>query len=276
MGSGREGTAGLSEAGSEESALIMPHEWTAVPPEGGSGVKYEECLPHQLDRIVAECPFAVIPWGAHEWHGPQNAVGLDTIKAYHMALDLVREVGGVVLPPVYCGYQTMKPWMEYGHTLEFTRETVVSLALQTLQQLYDDGFRVMLILMGHYGNKHVEAIQEAVQRFTDCYSKARAVAWQDYLPASWADVQGGDHAGLHETSLLLHYRPDLVDLTQLPAEGDIDLYIHGVGGEDPRRATAEHGKMLAELFVAQAAPKIRELLAEVLEIRARSFRRPGT
>ncbi len=233
-------------------------------------MRYEECLPHQLDRIIAECPLAVIPWGAHEWHGPHNPVGLDAIKAHYMALDLCAEVGGVVLPPVYCGYQTMKPWRDFRLTLEFTLETVFGLALQYLEQLYDEGFRVLLILMGHYGNKHVEAIQEAVQRFNDSHSRARAVAWQDYLPAGWVNVRGGDHAGRNETSLLLHYRPDLVDLSQLPAEGEIEIDIHGVSGDDPRQATAEHGKMLADLFVQQAAPRIRELIDEVLELRVKS------
>ncbi|MBM4084482.1 MAG: creatininase family protein [Planctomycetes bacterium] len=230
-------------------------------------MRYEECRPHELDRIIRERPFAIIPWGAHEWHGPQNAVGLDTIKAHHMALDLCKEVGGVVLPPVYCGYQTMKPWKDFRHTLEFTRETVFGLALQYLNQLYDEGFLVMLVLMGHYGGKHVETLQEAVQRFNDCHSKARAVAWQDYVPAGWVNVRGGDHAGRNETSLLLHYRPDLVDLSQLPKEGEITVDIHGVGGEDPRKATAEHGKYLAELFVQQAAPKVREMIAEVLRLK---------
>lgn len=229
--------------------------------------RYEECKPAELDAIIEQCPFAIIPWGAHEWHGPHNACGLDTIKAYHMALDLCAQVGGVVLPPVYCGYQTMKPWRGFRHTLEFRRETVFWLALQYLEQLYDEGFRVMLILMGHYGGKHVETIQEAVQRFNDCHSQSRAVAWQDYLPAGWVEVKGGDHAGKNETSLLMHYRPDLVDLARLPEGEEVNVDIHGVGGEDPRQASAEHGKMLAELFVEQAAPKIREMLDEVLRMR---------
>ena len=233
-------------------------------------MRYEECLPHHLDEIIRTCPLAIIPWGAHEWHGPHNAVGLDTLKAYHMALDLCREVGGVVLPPVYCGYQTMKPWKDFRHTLEFTRETVYGLVLQYLEQLYDEGFRVMLILMGHYGGKHVETIQEAVERFNSCHSRARAVAWQDYLPASWVNVRGGDHAAYNETSLLLHYRPDLVDLTRLPAEGELSVEVYGLSGDDPRKATAEHGKELVEVFLQQAAPKLRELLAEVQEMQRKA------
>ncbi len=228
-------------------------------------MRYEECNPAQLDDVIRRCPFVILPWGAHEWHGPQNAVGLDAIKCHHMALDLCREVGGVVLPPVFCGYQTMKPHLGFRHTLEFPREMVFSLCLQYLEQLYDEGFRVMLVLMGHYGGKHVETLQEAIGRFNDCHSRARAVGWPDYVPAGWVEVRGGDHAARHETSLLMHYRPDLVDLTQLPGEGPILVEVHGVGGEDPRLATAEHGRELAELFVQQAAPKMRELIAEVQE-----------
>lgn len=233
-------------------------------------MRYEECLPHQLDEVIRTCPLAIIPWGAHEWHGPHNAVGLDTIKAHHMALDLCREVGGVVLPPVYCGYQTMKPWKDFRHTLEFTRETVFGLVLQYLEQLYDEGFRVMLILMGHYGGKHVETIQEATERFNSCHSRSRAVAWQDYLPASWVNVRGGDHAAYNETSLLMHYRPELVDISRLPAEGELSIDVHGLGGDDPRKATAEHGRELVEVFLQQAAPKLRELLAEVADLKKKA------
>lgn len=239
-------------------------------------MRFEECLPHQLDAIVRECPVAYIPWGALEWHGPQNCVGLDAVKMHAMALDLCAEVGGVVLPPVFCGFNTIKLQVGYRHTLEFSRETVVSLALQFLEQLYEDGFRVLLIFMGHYGGSHVQALEEAVARFSATHSMARASAWTDYLPASWAGVDGSDHAARNETSLMMHYRPELVDLSQLPAEGEITLNVHGIMGQDPRGSSADHGSMLASTFVAQAAPRVRELLAEVRAIQASSRGRIGS
>jgi creatinine amidohydrolase len=53
-----------------------------------------------------------------------------------------------------------------------------------------------------------------------------------------------DHAARNETSLMMHYRPDLVDRSQLPrdrAEKPV-----GVGGEDPRDATAAFGQECLE------------------------------
>ena len=42
----------------------------------------------------------------------------------------------------------------------------------------------------------------------------------------------------------MHYRPGLVDLAQLPK--DRSTWPQGVGGQDPREATAEQGKECME------------------------------
>jgi creatinine amidohydrolase len=56
-----------------------------------------------------------------------------------------------------------------------------------------------------------------------------------------------DHAARNETSLMLHLRPDLVDLSQLPS--DRSTWPQGVGGQDPRDATAAYGKECFEQSV---------------------------
>lgn len=226
-------------------------------------MKYEEMRPDQINAVLRETPLAYLVWGAHEWHGAHNPTGLDTLKAYHMTLDLCRETGGVVLPPVYCGYQTMKPWGGFSHTLEFSKALVTQYVYEHLENLYEEGFKAIVLVMGHYGSKHVEAVKEGVARFTERHRLPRVLAITDYEPASWVDVRGGDHAGKNETSLLLHYRPDLVDLSRLP-EGALDSGREGCTA-DAKEATADHGARLARLFVEQAAPRVRALLAEAVE-----------
>jgi creatinine amidohydrolase len=49
-----------------------------------------------------------------------------------------------------------------------------------------------------------------------------------------------DHAARNETSIMLALRPDLVALDRLG--DDPAVWPQGVGGDDPRRATAEHGR----------------------------------
>jgi len=226
-------------------------------------MKYEEMKPREINHVLRTCPLAYLVWGSHEWHGPQNPIGLDTLKAHRMALELCAVTGGVVLPPVYCGYQTMKPCARFRHTFEFSKELVNQYVYEHLENLYDEGFKMIVILMGHYGAKHVETVKAAVERFTEKHRYPRVLAMADYEPAGWVNVRGGDHGGKNETSLMMHYRPDLVDLSRLP-QGRL---IHSRDGisEDAKEATAEHGAMLARVFVEQAAPRIKALLKEAMD-----------
>ena len=225
-------------------------------------MKYEEMRPGEIEEMLRTKPIAYLVWGSHEWHGVHNPVGLDTLKAYAMTLELCRETGGVVLPPVYCGYQTMKPYQGFPHTFEFSRELVRRYVYEHLENAYEERFRVIVVVMGHYGGKHVEAVNAGIGDFTEKHAYPRVLAITDYDPAAWIKIKGGDHAGKNETSLMMHFRPELVDTSLLP-EGDLEGRRDGCT-VDAKEATCEHGAMLARVFVEQAAPKIREMLSEVM------------
>ena len=138
------------------------------------------------------------------------------------------------------------------------RSLVTQFVYEHLENLYEEGFKAMVVVMGHYGGKHVEAVKAGVAQFTEKHRYPKVLAITDYEPAGWIGVKGGDHAGKNETSLLLHYRPELVDLGRLP-EGPLDGKREGCS-VDAREATPEHGAELARVFVEQAAPKVLELL----------------
>ena len=243
--------------GAGRSRIGTPH--GGARQERTATMKYEEMRPAEINDVLHACPIAYLVWGAHEWHGVHNPVGLDTLKAYGMTLELCRVTGGVVLPPVYCGYQTMKPWRGFRHTFEFSKGLVKQYLYEHLENLYEEGFRVIVIVMGHYGNRHVEALRAGVADFKERHEYPGVMAITDYEPASWVNVNGGDHAGKNETSLMMHFRPDIVDLSLLP-DGEWDPRRQGCT-ENAREATPEHGAMLTRLFVEQAAPRIRALLA---------------
>ena len=226
-------------------------------------MKYEEMKPCEINAVVRGKPIAYLVWGAHEWHGVHNPVGLDTLKAYYMAQELCRLTGGVVLPPVYCGYQTMKPFRGFRHTFEFSKDLVTRYVYEHLLNLYDDGFKVMIVIMGHYGAKHVEAVRRGVQDFADEHALPRVLSITDYEPASWVNVKGGDHAGKNETSLMMHFRPELVDLSRLP-EGSLESRRDGCT-PDAKEATPEHGAMLLKTFLEQTSPKVEALLKEAID-----------
>jgi hypothetical protein len=60
----------------------------------------------------------------------------------------------------------------------------------------------------------------------------------------------------------MHFHPEPVDLARLPGR-PLDNSRDGCT-PDAGKATPEHGAELVRVFVAQAAPRVRKLLAETL------------
>jgi len=219
--------------------------------------------PEDYRRARDAAPIAYIPWGAHEWHGKHNPLGLDTLKAHGQCMALCSETGGVVFPQVYCGYSTMKTHSGFDCTLEFSRDCVKLLASEHLSELADDGFRVIVILMGHYGGLHQETIREAVAEFNAGRTGCVAWAFPDYEPTT-EDGFPAEHAACFETSYMMWFRPELVDLTRLPREGELDNQSEGIYGLDPRgNASPSKGREGVNSLIANAAPRILKMLESV-------------
>src|SRR5207247_9972886 len=72
-------------------------------------VEYESMRPSESAQARARLPLAFIPIGPLEWHGPHLPMGLDGLHAHTVAMEVARQVGGVVLPTYYLGSETVRP-----------------------------------------------------------------------------------------------------------------------------------------------------------------------
>ena len=64
-------------------------------------VRWDRMFPDELEAAFEECPIAYLPYGLCEPHGPQNAVGMDAIRAHGTLCRVARTFGGIVAPPEY-------------------------------------------------------------------------------------------------------------------------------------------------------------------------------
>ena len=64
-------------------------------------VRWERMFPDQLEAAFNDCPAVYFTYGLCEPHGPQNTVGLDTLKAHAIACRAAQTRGGIVAPPDY-------------------------------------------------------------------------------------------------------------------------------------------------------------------------------
>jgi creatinine amidohydrolase len=231
-------------------------------------VQYERLLPYQMEAALAQCPTAFVPLGTLEWHGVQNALGLDAIKAHALCVRAAERGGGVVLPPLFGGVGGVdQPYtivMEPEPTFHSrVLEPWLSILCSELKRV---GFRAVIMLTGHYGASQQITVRETAVRETQ-----RLAIPILGTPEYWLALDAGylgDHGGQFETSLLMALIPGLTDLSQLKG----DPPFQGIGGGDPRLSTVEEGERISGVIAARLATLAQRMPAWDAEARTRFLR----
>jgi creatinine amidohydrolase/Fe(II)-dependent formamide hydrolase-like protein len=192
-------------------------------------VRWERMLPHQLEAAFAACPVVYFAYGLCEPHGPQNALGLDGLKAHGLAVRAARAHGGIVAPPDWWhvheigGYAlwaereigearpwltAVPPWVHFKNVCYHVRAAEVL------------GFHAAVLLTGHYGPNHHDLTTLA--GLLQPWTRMRLHGLPDFAvnrPGFPGDGADGDHAGKVETSQLWALEPECVDAARIPAAG---------------------------------------------------------
>ncbi len=223
-------------------------------------VKYIECRPAQLQAAIKESPIAYVPIGALEWHGEHGPLGLDGIKAEALCQAAAERSGGVVFPPVFWGAFDTMP---FPFTLHYKRRGIKDMIRRTMVQLEEWGFKVIIMLTGHYPPTQVRMLRRESRRFN---KKGTAFAMGIPEQALAADMgYFGDHAGMWETSLMLAIRPELIDLETLePGLNALQRMVRmGIMGKDPRdEADKEKGRLAVDKIASGMAMTARRVVEE--------------
>ena len=226
-------------------------------------VRLERMRPRQIAEAIAQRPAIYVPYGSLEWHGRQNAVGLDATKAHEQLVGLAARVGGVVFPPVFFGAGGGHG--PYPYSFLFTPEPLKAFVTEQLHHFESDGYKTAILLSGHYPNTS-EFIDAGVEAYRAAGGTMRVLVFCEAAAPGGA----GDHAGKWETSFMMHLHPETVDLAELAGnDGDIgdpenrvdwmddkfkDHPCYGIWGIDPRaHASAENGKQATEIVITHLA-----------------------
>ena len=234
--------------------------------------RFERLRPEQIRILREPFPLAFLPLGAIEWHGPQNPIGLDGLKAHGICLRVAERTGGLVFPPLYYGAPPTTRFTDgddyhpafaeaYGVPEEnflperfaFPRpveqwEVYTRLLDETLRMIARFGFEAIFALAGHYPMSELNHICQAFEREQGI---PVLLTKESLIPGS------GDHAGQWETSLMLGIEPDLVDEKAFPPAGQPNP--PACGGKPVSEVTRE----LAE---SNLSATIEALIAEVSKL----------
>jgi creatinine amidohydrolase len=221
----------------------------------------------EIRAFVAEHPFAILPIGSFEQHGPHLPLDTDNLIAQRMALETARRSTGLVLPVLSVGYAWV--WEGVPGTLTARMSTYMALIRDIAESLDSWGVRAVYVMSGHGANPQV--VKQAIRELIHHQMGIRVLnAMYQGLPEMMAEAESEAWAGdLHaeeiETSLMLDIAPELVrmelavrDYPARPADyGKSELSMGhlmntGVFG-DATKASAEKGRRWIELGAERSA-----------------------
>ncbi len=185
-------------------------------------VRLERMRPEQVDAAKARRAAIYVPFGSIEWHGRQNPVGLDAIKAHEQLVGLADGAGGVVYPPVFLG--AGGGHTDWPHSYMVGAAPMVEIVSELLRRFEEDGYRQAILISGHYPNRG-EYLDEAARVHRERGGTIRVLC----IVETQVPGVGGDHAAKYETSSMLYLHPETVDMTRLSGQPTDD-----VGGPDER------------------------------------------
>ncbi len=216
---------------------------------------------------------AFLAVGTVEAHGPAP-LGTDNIIPQMFVRELVKEFGGVVLPPF--NYGINKSLQAHAGSLGITQEAFQGVIYDIAGGLKQHGFREFIIVNGHGGNSG--ALKSVAYRIHSDYGlKVAILEWWGMVNSDEHFPEGMvGHAGLDEISLVLHAYPELLDklsgvgkakassfkpgLVVYPNTISILMY-HGEKEIDYSLLSKER----AERFFEAVLQSMKDLLGEVLE-----------
>lgn len=222
----------------------------------------------------------ILPWGATEPHNLHLPYLTDCILAHDVAVDaarLAREQYGVncmVLPAVNMGSQNPGQ-RELPFCIHARYETQKAILTDIVASLRAQGFSRLLIVNGHGGNCFKNMIRDLAVDFPEFVIASsewfKVCAAKEYFDCP------GDHADELETSVMMHYHPELVNLAEagpgsskpfaaqtlnqgvawIPRNWQKITTDTGIG--DPSLATAAKGARFARAVAERYAELLREL-----------------
>lgn len=238
---------------------------------------YGKVKPFNYDMVL-------LPWGATEPHNLHLPYLTDCILSHDIAVDVALKaweqygIRSMVMPYITAGSQNPGQ-RELPFCIHYRYETQKAILSDIVASLHAQGCKRMLIINGHGGNNFKSMIRDLSIDYPDFLIACSE--WYAFIPKKDYFDDPGDHADEVETSVMMHYHPELVDLdeagngsartfaSQMLREKVAWIPRHwqkvstdtGIG--DPRQSTADKGKRYIKVVVEHYAQLVQELTEEI-------------
>src|SRR5262245_1047934 len=226
------------------------------------------------DLIQSGKTTVIVPTGGTEQNGPHMVLGKHNVRVKMLSEKIARGLANALVAPVlaYVPEGPLSPpsgHMRFPGTITTPDDVFEKVLEAAARSLKLHGFRD-IVLLGDHGasQKPQQAVAARLNRewvktsarvhAVEEYYRASEVEFPELLKArGYRNEELGSHAGLTDTSLSLAVEPRLVRGGKLQAASAGD----GVNG-DPRRASAELGRLGVDLIATRTVEAIKRSIAQ--------------
>jgi creatinine amidohydrolase len=224
-----------------------------------------------------------LPVGALEQHGPHLPLGTDAILSAAVADGVAGATSGLVAPALAYGYKSQPKCgggQHFPGTTSLDAMTLAHTVRDSVREFARHGVEKLVIVNGHYENQWflIEGIDLAMRELGKTKLEImRLEYWDFFTPATLAKAfpegfpgYALEHAAVLETSMMLHYHPELVHVDRIPNDPPADfppydMYPTRTDWVPPsgvlssaRTATKEKGAAMVEELTTLIAAAVRK------------------
>lgn len=208
------------------------------------------------EKYLTQKQSLILPIGSTEQHGPTGLLGTDHITANAIALEVGRQLGIMVAPPLCYGMASHH--MAFPGSVSIRPSIYQAVLAELLRGFYHHGFRDFHLVNGHGGNEHsVRAVFQELKHEGMTGAAFNLYNWWRLpdvaaLAKELYGAREGSHATPSEVSLTFHleglaaraydYRENkAASPWPLTADEMRRIFPDGVMRADPGLARPEHG-----------------------------------
>ena len=229
------------------------------------------------DQIKSGATTIIVPIGGTEQSGPDMALGKHNIRVRVLTEKIALALGNTLVAPVIAyvpegGVSPPTAHMRFPGTITIPDKAFQQVLEYAARSFALAGFRDIVFVGDHGGyQSQMKAVADRLNREWSATPSVRVHAVLEYYRASETTYvralqsrgfglgEIGTHAGLADTSLMLATDPRLVRADRLSSDKGL-VAANGVYG-DPRRSSAELGRLGVEAVVSETVAAIRKELS---------------
>lgn len=223
---------------------------------------------------IEKSKIAILPVGAVESHGPHLPLGTDNYLAEKLSGRVAEQVGAFILPTL--PYGQVWSLKNFPGSINVSNESLISFLVDIGTSLYEQGFRVFVMINGHLGN--AVALKEAARKLYSLYPEFR-ILYLFYPGVKQITEQVREAKSAHssyfhaceiETSYMLYLAPDYVDMSRaitdipnIPPSADVtptpwETFTTSAVLGDAKIATVEKGEQIIQVALENMVKLIEE------------------